>query len=137
MKPDWIIHYIIGGQPSSHTHGLNKYGSLELELNIPFDQRTVGMLLNLIGLEIATKHKRYQSGDRETDVFNWPIYFLETAPVIPDGNADRILRVLVCDPGGKYPWEDGCVEPYTRQLSSSEKQKMRILCWRRYGATDN
>lgn len=137
MKPDWIIHYIIGDQPSSHTHGLNKYGSLELELNIPFDRRTVGMLLNLIGLEIATKRKRYQSGDRETDVFNWPIYFLETASVISTGNSNRILRVLVCDPEGKYPWEDGCDEQYAKQLNSSEKQEMRTLCRQRYGAADS
>lgn len=35
MKPDWIIHYIICERPSSHTHGLDRHGSLELELNLP------------------------------------------------------------------------------------------------------
>ena len=36
-KVDWYIHYIPCEQPSFHTHGLNQYGSLELELVLPVD----------------------------------------------------------------------------------------------------
>ena len=39
MRPDWIIHYILCDRPSSHTHGLDKYGSLELELNLPVSDK--------------------------------------------------------------------------------------------------
>lgn len=39
MTPTWIIHFIPCGQPSYHTHGLDRYGSLELELNLPLEPR--------------------------------------------------------------------------------------------------
>ena len=57
MKPDWIIHYILCERPSSHTHGLDRHGSLELELNLPVIQEKAKMILNLMGLEIAEKGK--------------------------------------------------------------------------------
>ena len=65
MKPDWIIHYILADRPSSHTHGLDRHGSLELELNLPVPQEKAQMILNLLGLEITEKDKCYRSGDRE------------------------------------------------------------------------
>ena len=57
MKPDWIIHYILADRPSSHTHGLDRRGSLELELNLPVPQEKAQMILNLLGLEITEKGK--------------------------------------------------------------------------------
>ena len=84
MKPDWIIHYILCERPSSHTHGLDRHGSLELELNLPVIQEKAKMILNLMGLEIAEKGKCYRSGDREDNVFTIPIYLFETEPAVPD-----------------------------------------------------
>ena len=81
MKPDWIIHYILADRPSSHTHGLDRRGSLELELNLPVPQEKAQMILNLLGLEITEKGKCYRSGDREDDIFTLPVYFFETTPV--------------------------------------------------------
>ena len=34
------------------------------------------------------------------------------------------MRVLVCDPDGKYPWEPGCAPGYAEQLSEGEKREM-------------
>ena len=65
MKPDWIIHYILADRPSSHTHGLDRHGSLELELNLPVPQEKAQMILNLLGLEITEKGKCYRSGPFE------------------------------------------------------------------------
>ena len=48
MKPDWIIHYILDAWPSSHTHGLSRYGGLELELNLPVSQEKAMMILKAI-----------------------------------------------------------------------------------------
>ena len=45
MKPDWIIHYILADRPSSHTHGLDRHGSLELELNLPVTQEKAQMIM--------------------------------------------------------------------------------------------
>ena len=44
MKPDWIIHYILADRPSSHTHGLDRHGRLELELNLPVPQEKAQMI---------------------------------------------------------------------------------------------
>lgn len=81
MKPTWIMHFIPCGQPSYHTHGLNEYGSLELELNLPLEPRQAMQFINLIANEVAERGKRYRSGDREDDVFNFPFYLFETAPL--------------------------------------------------------
>lgn len=135
MKPDWIIHYILDVCPSSHTHGLSRYGGLELELNLPVSQEKAMMILNLLGMEIAGKGKHYRSGDRENDVFLLPVYFFETAPAVPDAYFNRVLRVLLCDPDGKYPWEPDCAPGYAEQLSMGEKREMSQLVRRRYDAT--
>lgn len=64
MKPDWIIHYILADRPSSHTHGLDRHGSLELELNLPVPQEKAQMILNLLGLEITVHAQRASGRDR-------------------------------------------------------------------------
>ena len=51
-------------------------------------------------------------------------YFFETTPAVPDSCFSRVMRVLVCDPDGKYPWEPGCESGYAEQLSEGEKREM-------------
>lgn len=103
MKPTWIIHFVLCEHPSYHTHGLDRYGSLELELNLPLTQRQATLFINLIADEVAEKGKRYQSGDREDDVFNLPFYLFETNAIHSSKPTDRVLRILFCDPDGRYP----------------------------------
>lgn len=95
------------------------------------------MILNLMGLEIAEKGKCYRSGDREDNVFTIPIYLFETEPAVPDASFTRVLRVLVCDPAGKYPWEPDCAPVYAEQLTDSEKREMMQICRQRYGTPWN
>ena len=78
MRPDWIIHYILCDRPSSHTHGLDKYGSLELELNLPVSDKKATEVLNLVGEAIAEKGRRYRSGDYEDGIFTLPFYLYPT-----------------------------------------------------------
>lgn len=127
MKPTWIIHFIPCDQSSYHTHGPDAYGSLELELNLPLPPHRAGLFINLVANEIAEKGKRYRSGDREDNVFNLPFYLFETAPIRPSRDKDRVLRILFCDPAGKYPWEPGCTVPYSSQLDLEEKQAIIAL----------
>lgn len=127
MIPTWIIHFIPCDHSSYHTHGLDAYGSLELELNLPMVPQRAGLFINLVANEIAEKGKRYRSGDREDDVFNLPCYLFETVPIRPSRDNDRVLRILFCDPAGKYPWEPECEAPYSNQLNMLEKQAMIAL----------
>ena len=119
MRPDWIIHYILCDRPSSHTHGLDKYGSLELELNLPVSDKKATEVLNLVGEAIAEKGRRYRSGDYEDGIFTLPFYLFETESAVPGSVSNRVLRILVCDPDGKYPWEAGCDPDYAAQLNDS------------------
>ena len=133
MKPNWIIHFIPCENVSYHTHGLNQYGSLELELALPLETRQATRFINLIANEIAEKGKRYSSGDRDDGVFNVPFYLFQTSPIQPSRPCDQVLRILFCDPAGKYPWEPDCQEPYADQLSGSEKAAMAALVQRQAG----
>lgn len=127
MRPTWIIHFIPCERPSYHTHGLDQYGSLELELNLPLQERQAMQFINLIGNEVAEHGKRYRSGDREDNVFTLPFYLFETVPIQPSKENDRVLRILFCDPAGRYPWETGCEAPYSEQLNADEKLAMKAL----------
>lgn len=137
MRPDWIIHYILCDRPSSHTHGLDKYGSLELELNLPVSDKKATEVLNLVGEAIAEKGRRYRSGDYEDGIFTLPFYLFETESAVPGSVSNRVLRILVCDPDGKYPWEAGCDPDYAAQLNDSEKREMARLYRHRYGTASN
>lgn len=127
MKPTWIIHFIPCEKLSYHTHGLDQYDSLELELNLPLQEHQAMQFINLIANEVAEHGKRYRSGDREDDVFSLPFYLFETAPIQPSKENDRVLRILFCDPAGRYPWEPDCEVPYSEQLDADEKLAMRAL----------
>lgn len=137
MNPTWIIHFIPCDQSSYHTHGLDAYGSLELELNLPLTAHRAGLFINLVANEIAEKGKRYRSGDREDNVFNLPFYLFETTPIRPSRDNDRVLRILFCDPAGKYPWEPGCTVPYSDQLDLEEKRVIIALLRERKGGSSN
>ena len=137
MRPDWIIHYILCDRPSSHTHGLDKYGSLELELNLPVSDKKATEVLNLVGEAIAEKGRRYRSGDYEDGIFTLPFYLFETESAVPGSVSNRVLRILVCDPDGKYPWEAGCDPDYAAQLNDSEKREMAQLYRHRYVTASN
>ena len=137
MRPDWIIHYILCDRPSSHTHGLDKYGSLELELNLPVSDKKATEVLNLVGEAIAEKGRRYRSGDYEDGIFTLPFYLFETESAVPGSVSNRVLRILVCDPDGKYPWEAGCDPDYAAQLNDSEKREMAQLYRHRDGTAPN
>lgn len=132
MNVDWIIHFIpCGPQPSYHTHGLDRHGSLELELNLPLDSKQAMQFINLIAMQMIETGKRYQSGDREDDVFSLPFYLYQTTPIQPSKPDDQVLRILFCDPDSKYPWEDGCQPPYADQLNAQETADMRALLERK------
>ena len=127
MKPTWIIHFIPCDRSSYHTHGLDAYGSLELEVNLSMEPQRAGLFINLVANEIAEKGKRYRSGDHEAGVFNFPVYLFETVPIQTSRDNDRVLHILFCDPAGKYPWEPECEAPYSAQLDTAEKQAMTAL----------
>lgn len=130
----WIIHYICDcGRTKFHTHGLCKFGSLEIELNLPLVMEQGGLFVNLIAQSIADG-QRYQSGDRVERVFNLPFYVLETDAI--GGNpGERVLRVILPDKEVLYPWDNGCEDFYRVQLSDGEILRMKQILNRKGGRT--
>lgn len=133
MMPTWIINAVCCEHPTFHTHGLRRYGSLELELNLSLKHEQAGLFVNLIAAKIVEQGKRYQSGDREDDVFDLPFYLFQTQAIHSSRPDDQVLRILFCDPALKHPWEDGCQAPYANQLSMDERIAMRALMARKVG----
>lgn len=129
MNPTWIIHQMLDYKHTSyHTHGLNVYGSLEIELNLPLEASQAASILDEIAVNIVESGKRYQSGDKDTELFEQPFYVLETRPLNPEPGDDKsLLRVIFNDPHNKYPWDEDCDQTYKYQLSQDEIQKMRKL----------
>lgn len=69
MKCTWIIHQVCDGERLTyHTHGLKKYGSLELELNLFLNPQQAGQFVNLIAQTVADG-KKYHSGQRVDGYF--------------------------------------------------------------------
>lgn len=114
MKPTWIVRADCNmGKKVFTTVGLDRYGSLELELNLSIDPRQATVFLNLIGLEIANG-KIFKDGDFDDTVFTCEMAFREVTGIY--GGGEKKLRVIFKDPNFKYPWEEGCEEPYKSQI---------------------
>lgn len=114
-SPTWIIHGVFEDNGVVyHTHGLNEYDSLELELNLPLPEDDAMIFLNMIGLRIANGQP-YKDGDVAKDLFNVPIVFKET-PGISSMTDELHLRVIFPDAQGKFPWDDNCHPDYANQI---------------------
>ncbi|EQB4340873.1 DUF4262 domain-containing protein [Clostridium botulinum] len=116
-EPTWIIHGVCDKDKDTvvyHTHGLEEYNSLELELNLSLEQKQAMRFLNLIGLKIANGIG-FKDGDSDNSIFNCEVFFKEVDGIYRNGNR-RMLRVILPDPNFKFPWENGCAEPYKSQL---------------------
>lgn len=130
-KPDWIIHYVQEhycqccgkheenhvGFPrfaNAHTHGLEKHG--HDEICIPFDigpKPTLG-LLNEIGLRIREAGEKFEVGC-STDILED-----KRRVELYRSNGSKTLYILLPDPNGLLPGEDGCMEPYSFQRTYAD-----------------
>ena len=133
-KVDWFIHYVPCGRPSFHTHGLDRYGSLELELALPVAPEKGMQLINYIAAQIAWHGMRYTSAEKVCDVLNLPFFLFQTTPVQPSKPDDQVLRILLCDEHLRYPWDEGCDQAIWEQLSEAEREQLLNELRRRYGA---
>lgn len=115
VRPTWIVRADCNsGKKVFSTEGLDIYGSLELELNLSINPQQATYFLNLIGMEIANG-KIFKDGDFNDSIFTCEVAFKEVIGIY--GNGKKKLRVIFKDPNFKYPWEQGCQEPYRSQIS--------------------
>lgn len=102
-----------------HTHGLDKFGSLELELLLPVALDKANLWLNVLGVEIVYG-QCFKSGERIEGLFSCPFYLLNCSPVYGTYEGERVLRMIVPDKNYLFPWDDGCIEIFRQQLTSAE-----------------
>lgn len=153
MKSDWIIHTVIDdqtGKCSGHTHGLNKFNSLEIEININLRPGVLGQYLNIIADHIVNKNLVIEDGERIVGLFDCPVYFFKTKSTQSE---DQVLRGIFPDDSfgymGYYPWDEyndeHCKSGYIEQITfntckvwyvvvdfiSTEEMKDKILSHKR------
>lgn len=115
LPPTWIIHGVLEDEGIVyHTHGLDAYGSKELELNLPLEQKVAQHFLNLIGAEIANG-RNFTDQEVVDDLFNVPIVFREVVGIHSE-NQELHLRVIFPDVNDKFPWDAGCQPAYASQI---------------------
>lgn len=113
---DWIVHQVIGeDRVVYHTHGLDKHGLTELELNVPIETRQATYFINLIAdhlieNNIVIKDEYVDEGN----IFNCNVFFRRVKGIY--GNGEENIRIIFPDENGLYPWDDDCLEPYKSQI---------------------
>lgn len=118
IKPTWVIHGVVDKLEANgivyHTHGMGRYDSLELELNLPLSLKDACRLLNSIGLKIANGRK-FKENEKIKGVLMCS-FMLKRMKGICKTDVD-ILRVLIPDEYEHYPWDKDCEDVYNKQLS--------------------
>ncbi|SHJ57647.1 hypothetical protein SAMN02745136_00433 [Anaerocolumna jejuensis DSM 15929] len=130
MKRDWKIHIVpdeTTGLLSGHTHGLDKWGSLEIEINLHLRPEILGQYLNLIAEKIV-KGLMVEDGERVMGIFDCPIYFFKTKSVQSE---DEVLRVIVPDEEMRFPWDNDCSESYREQIEPKHILRRKDIYYER------
>jgi hypothetical protein len=116
-KPTWVVHGVIDKPEANgivyHTHGMGRYDSLELELNLPLSLKDACELLNTICLKIANGRKLEE--DRKIYGILMCSFILKRTRGICKTDVD-ILRVIIPDDHENYPWDKNCKDIYNKQL---------------------
>ena len=115
---DWIIHYVFSEEEDIeyssdiHTHGISKYNHPELMLCLSIPQELACGILNYVGEEIRNG-KRFDREEIRCDILanEMPVKLVRRE----FGEEERMVIILP-DENGKFPEDNGCKEPYNKQL---------------------
>lgn len=125
-KFDWEIHNVVSNPISFHTHGLDKYNSLEIEIVLPLHLKEGASFCNCIGAAIAEGLK-IEDGLMVEGLFNLPIYFFKIKPIHGD---KEVFRAIFPDANGFFPWEEEngvkCSEGYIDQIEFTQDKAFFI-----------
>lgn len=113
----WFAHYVFDNDgeldemANLHTHGVwENFGHRDLQIIIPIQPEVVhGIFANVIAQ--IKKGRFFQTDKPENNVINnYDVHFREF-----EEQGRKVLRIILPDPSGKFPWDEGCEEPYNRQ----------------------
>ena len=107
---EWKIHYVAGypnGLVNIHTHGLDEFGSKELQMVMPYPLQDAGKIINKIG-KLIRGGRRFNAGDEIHNFFEggFPVRLIDARESGRD-----VLRIILPDGEGRWP-DDQLCEPY-------------------------
>lgn len=115
---DWLVIYkkpetnILKGFTDSHTRGLNLHGHNELATSLCLDPKVICKILNNLGLRILDG-ERFDKDEIRDDL-------LENHYRLQFKVYGDTTYVIFPDPNNRLPGEEGCKEPYDKQLIYAE-----------------
>lgn len=113
----WFAHYVLDhngdldGMANLHTHGIwENFGHRDLQVVLPIQPEVVhGVFANIVAQ--IQKGRFFQTDKPESKVLeNFEVHFREF-----EEHGRKVLRLILPDPSGKFPWDEGCESPYSRQ----------------------
>lgn len=128
---DWIIHGVIGdeyigGMCDMHSHGLNKYGSRELQVVLCAEEYAA--IINKVGLLIKNNGVKLHAGMFIENLFDDDALLRIDDAV--DCNGEPIWRLIIPDVDYKFP-EESDEYPYFLQtyspLAANAKDNIKEL----------
>ena len=124
-KYGYYVHYVIpekeGELIDCHTHGLMEtFGHKEIQIKTTVSQKSACSFINSIvdiirGLEIE---KSILDLDVEIAPKGFvPIKYKE----LKDEFGEELIRLIIPDRNGKYPWDEDCEESYKKQWTMEDE----------------
>lgn len=125
MKYPWMIHIVSDntlkdGMVDAHTHGLDKYDSLELQFVICCENSAIAYLLNAVG-DMVRNGMQLEDGQLIEGVCydGAKLKVFKTK----DDFGEDIFRIILPDGQFRFP-EDSDEWPYNLQYESPYKEKI-------------
>jgi hypothetical protein len=115
----WIVHYVFetdkrefNGLCNIHTHGLEQnFDHPDFQVVLPLDPKVIHPVLSGMVADVK-QGKQFLANVRDNRVLSgMDVMFKEF-----EENGRTVLRLIVPDPNGLLPDQEGCQEPYSRQF---------------------
>lgn len=123
-KIEWDVHQYPENPRAFVTNGLNKFGSLEIEIVWPLYMHDGVAICNLIAHAIREGLK-IEDGLYVAEVFPSPVLFIKTKAAHED---IEVYRVIFPDGNGNFPWDiNGCLSCDERFKNQITFEKDKVL----------
>lgn len=126
MKIEWDVYHYTDSPQAFVTNGLDKFGSLEIEIVWPLYLQDGVYICNLIADKIRNG-LHIEDGLYVADIFPNPLYFIRTKAAHTD---IEVYRVIFPDGKGYFPWDMNgavrCEEPFKKQITF-DKDKVFLV----------
>lgn len=124
MKIEWDVYHYTDSPQAFVTNGLDKFGSLEIEIVWPLYLQDGVYICNLIADKIRNG-LHIEDGLYVADIFPNPLYFIRTKAAHTD---IEVYRVIFPDGNGNFPWDiNGCLSCDERFKNQITFEKDKVL----------